>query len=220
MRRTFAKIAAAALALTVSCTVATPASADQAGAAAAPTAAQLKAAVAKCTSQLSSGKYAHDAGGPAKVPVCKTKGAVHWRADLDIDCDGKYRKECKDDPYRQGETAFGGALDPVALPFVVVPGISSRWSYAKSGIGGGTVAAVIYKDKVAYAVVGDVGPTAIIGEGSYALAKALGINPHPNKGGTDGPVDYVLFPGVTAKKINDQASARSLGAAAAAKLVG
>ncbi|WP_269459598.1 hypothetical protein [Allokutzneria albata] len=34
-----------------------------------------------------------------------------------------------------------------------------------ANITGGTVAAVVYKENVAYAAVGDVGPTSAIGEG-------------------------------------------------------
>ncbi|MFB9908248.1 glycoside hydrolase family 75 protein [Allokutzneria oryzae] len=228
MQRTLTKIAVTALALTASFTLTTTqASADQADVAAGPTAAQLKAAVSKCTKQISKGKYAHDAGGSRTASVCKTKGAVHWQADFDVDCDGQKTAKCNKstDPSWQNATAWpqsnGKPLNAEKLPFVVVPGISSTWNYKNAGIGGGTVAAVVYKGKVAYAVVGDVGPAGIIGEGSYALAKALGINPNPKTGGVGGAVvDYILFPGVKASKIEDQASAKSLGAKSATKLVG
>ncbi|MFB9908247.1 glycoside hydrolase family 75 protein [Allokutzneria oryzae] len=228
MNKTLTKLVVAVVALTASCAFAgAQASANPTELAAGPTAAQLKAAVANCTSQVSNGKYAHDAGGSSTVPVCKTKGAVHWRADMDIDCDGQQSTKCnkQTDPYFQPETAWqqsnGKHLNAATLPFVVVPGISSKWSWKAAGITGGTVAAVVYKDKVAYAVVGDIGPTAIIGEGSYRLAEVLGINPNPKTGGVGGAVvDYILFPGVKASKIEDQASAQSLGATAATKLVG
>ncbi|WP_344881756.1 glycoside hydrolase family 75 protein [Allokutzneria multivorans] len=220
MNATLRKVVVTAFAFALT---ATPASADQAG----PTAAQVKAAVAKCTKQLSSGKYAHDAGGSRTSAVCKTKGAVHWKADFDVDCDGQKTPKCNKstDPWWQNQTAFtqsnGKPLNAEKLPFVVVPGISSTWSYKGAGIGGGTVAAVTYKDKLVYAVVGDVGPTGAIGEGSYALAKALGINPNPKTGGASGAVvDYVLFPGVKVGKVEDAAAAKTLGAKSAAKLVG
>jgi hypothetical protein len=45
------------------------------------------------------------------------------------------------------------------------------------------------------AIYADVGPSHEIGEGSIALAKALGINASPRGGGTDGDVLYVVFPG-------------------------
>ncbi|MCP3797787.1 glycoside hydrolase family 75 protein [Allokutzneria sp. A3M-2-11 16] len=228
MNKTLTRFAVAVLAVTAASAFTTAhAGAQPAELAAGPTAAQVKAAVAKCTKQLSSGKYAHDAGGSSTVPVCKTKDAVHWKADFDIDCDGQVTTKCnkQTDPYFQPETAWqqsnGKHLNSAALPFVVVPGISSRWSWKAAGITGGTVAAVVYKDKLVYAVVGDIGPTAIIGEGSYRLAELLGINPHPSTGGIGGSVvDFVLFPGVKASQIENQTSAQTLGAAAATKLVG
>ncbi|SDM91410.1 glycoside hydrolase family 75 protein [Allokutzneria albata] len=228
MKKTVRTVAVTAFALAATLTLtATQAGADQPDLAAGPTAAQLKAAVATCGSQISHGKYAHDAGGTGKTAVCKTKGAVHWKADFDVDCDGQKTPKCNKstDPSWQNATAWpqsnGKPLNAEKLPFVVVPGISSKWNYKNSGIGGGTVAAVVYKDKVAYAVVGDVGPKAIIGEGSYALAKALGINPDPKTGGIGGSVvDYILFPGVKVGKIEDQGAAKTLGAKSATKLVG
>lgn len=46
-----------------------------------------------------------------------------------------------------------------------------------------------------YAVYADVGPANKIGEGSIALAKALGINSDPKSGGVGSGVAYVVFPG-------------------------
>ncbi|GAA4026269.1 hypothetical protein GCM10022247_58860 [Allokutzneria multivorans] len=227
MNKSLTRFAVAVLAVTAASALTTTQAGAEPAALAGPTAAQVKAAVAKCTTQVSSGKYAQDAGGSSTIPVCKTNGAVHWKADFDIDCDGQVTTKCnkQTDPYFQPETAWqqsnGKHLNSAALPFVVVPGISSKWSWKAAGITGGTVAAVVYKDKLVYAVVGDIGPTAIIGEGSYRLAELLGINPHPSTGGIGGAVvDYVLFPGVKASQIENQASAQSLGATAAAKLVG
>ncbi len=42
-------------------------------------------------------------------------------------------------------------------------------------------------------MVGDTGPDEIIGEASYATAKALGIDPDPETGGTDSGVTYIVF---------------------------
>ncbi|MFB9908245.1 peptidoglycan-binding protein [Allokutzneria oryzae] len=236
MRLTFAKLATAALVLAGSGALATPSASAQpdapdrastsAAAAAAPTAAQLKAAVAKCTKQISTGKFGHDAGGSRTVPVCATGNSVHWRADMDIVCDGQPTTKCNKntDPWFQPQTAWtqsnGKPLIADKLPFIVVPGISSTWSYKSANITGGTVAAVVHQDKVAYAVVGDVGPTSAIGEGSYRLAEQLGINPNPKTGGVSGAVvDYILFPGVKAQPIESNSSAVSRGTVAAADLV-
>lgn len=219
------KTAALGLTMMVVCGLAT---ANQASAvtAADPTAAELSAVVANCAQQVSAGKYAERSGGTRTVPVCATGGAVHWRSGMTIDCDGQRTEKCNasTDPSWQGQTAWsqpdGKPLNAEKLPYIVVPGISSTWSYARSGITGGTVAAVVYQGRVAYAVVGDVGPAGAIGEGSYALAKALGINPDPRSGGVSGRVvDYIVFPGIKAAPIHDAVDAATEGKRAATELV-
>jgi hypothetical protein len=77
----------------------------------------------------------------------------------------------------------------------VVPSASSTWNYSGFDIGCGSIVAIIYHNKVLYAVVGDTGPTGIIGEASYASAKTLGIDPDPATGGTDSGVTYLVFQG-------------------------
>jgi hypothetical protein len=47
---------------------------------------------------------------------------------------------------------------------------------------------------LAYAIFADLGPRDHIGEGSIALAEALGINADPRRGGAAGGVVYVVFP--------------------------
>ncbi|MEV6411486.1 peptidoglycan-binding protein [Kribbella sp. NPDC051718] len=198
----------------------------QAAELAGPTAQQLKDKTAGCETQLSNGKYAHDSGGSRTVAVCKTGGAVHWTADFDVDCDGQRTTQCNEntDPSFQPATSWnqsnGQPLNSAGLPFIVVPLSSSIWNYSTAGIAGGTVAAVVYQDKVAYAVVGDQGPTGIIGEGSYKLAQQLGINPNPSSGGVSGAVvTYILFPGVKSVPIESQTDALSKGQAAATSFV-
>jgi hypothetical protein len=94
---------------------------------------------------------------------------------------------------------------------VVVPSTSSIWKYTSYGIKGGGVVAVIYNNKVEYAVVGDTGPTQIIGEASYATAKALGIDPDPATGGADSGVTYILFKNSQVSPIESHSAAVSLG---------
>jgi len=48
--------------------------------------------------------------------------------------------------------------------------------------------------KRAYAIFADVGPSGKIGEGSIALAKALGINANPRRGGVASGISYLVFP--------------------------
>ncbi len=89
---------------------------------------------------------------------------MFWKADMDIDCDGQVTGKCNGnaDPWFQDDTAFhqsdGKPLRAESLPYVVVPSTSSIWKYTSYGIKGGGVVAVIYNNKVEYAVVGDTGP--------------------------------------------------------------
>ncbi|MFJ4520899.1 glycoside hydrolase family 75 protein [Streptomyces sp. NPDC088810] len=179
-------------------------------------AADLLAKVTSC-SQISNGKYKTDDETSATVPVCGKNGAVFWKADMDIDCDGQRTTNCNEnrDPWYQDDTAFhqsdGKPLKAETLPYVVVPSTSSIWNYSSAGIKGGGVVAVIYNNKVEYAVVGDTGPTKIIGEASYATAKALGIDPDPATGGTDSGVTYILFKNSQVSPIESHSAAVSLG---------
>ncbi|MBK3531948.1 glycoside hydrolase family 75 protein [Streptomyces sp. MBT67] len=190
------------------------------------TAAELLAEVRAC-SRISKGRYRTDSGSAkATVPVCGTRDAVFWKADMDIDCDGRKTRACnrKTDPYFLPETAFqssrGEPLDSAALPHVVVPGPSKVWDYRKAGLTGGSVVAVVYRDWVRYGVIGDTGPTGIIGEASYAMAKTLGIDPDPSTGGAESGVTYIAFKNSRISPIESRARAQSRGAALAREFVG
>src|SRR6266498_2285079 len=175
--------------------VATPA---RAAAVTPPTAQELLAKLTSCT-QISNGKYRTDEETGRTIPVCDKNGAVYWKADMDIDCDGQRTTQCNEDTdcCFQDDTAFhqsdGKPLNAAVLPYVVVPSPSSTWDYRNFNIGGASVVAIIFHDQVLYTVVGDTGPTDIIGEASYASAVALGINPDPRNGGTDEEVVYLVF---------------------------
>ncbi|MFD8812490.1 glycoside hydrolase family 75 protein, partial [Streptomyces sp. NPDC059627] len=172
------------------------------------TATDLLARVRDCA-QVSRGRYRSDAGTAATVPVCGNRQVVYWKADLDIDCDGQVTAHCNHhaDPAFSAATAYqqsnGRQLNAEKLPYVVVPGPSGRWNHRRSGIRGGAVAAVIYKDRVQFAVVGDTGPCDIIGEASYATAKALGVNPDPQVGGVPSGVTYIVFKDSAVQPIED-----------------
>lgn len=192
-----------------------------------PTAAELLAAVADC-SMVVGGPYMDGPGQPNDVNICGFMGAVAWTSDLDVDCDGKQTAQCnvQTDPNFMNQTAAndsqGNPLDAAALPYVVLPGVSTRWDYRASGLGMRSVIAVIYADQVVYGAAGDVGPTAYIGEASYAMAAALGIDPNPRTGGTSGPVTYIAFTGMESRvtPIEDHAAATALGIARAKLLLG
>ncbi|KUO05887.1 glycoside hydrolase family 75 protein [Streptomyces caeruleatus] len=179
-------------------------------------AADLLAKTASCE-PVSNGLYRTDATSAATVPVCGAHGAVFWKADMDIDCDGRRTARCNEvtDPWFQPDTAFhqsdGEPLRSDSLPFVVVPSASGLWDYSAAGIQGGSVAAVIHDDRLLYAVVGDTGPGRIIGEASYAAAEALGIDPDPATGGTASDVTYILFKGSRVAPVESHEAAVTLG---------
>lgn len=188
-------------------------------------AADLLAAVRDCR-PVSDGQYRSDDENDADISVCGGHGVVHFKADLDVDCDGRPGRRCnaRTDPMFADTTAYqqsdGRELSAEELPYVVVPGDSDIWKPSRSGIHAGTVAALIHRGRVVYATVGDIGPTDLIGEASYAAARALGVSPDPIGGGVPAKdVTYILFPGETAKPIESGASATERGRAAARKLI-
>ncbi|WP_405801276.1 glycoside hydrolase family 75 protein [Streptomyces sp. NBC_01506] len=188
------------------------------------TAAALRAKVQGC-SRVSKGLYRTDQGKPADIPVCGKKGAVYWKADLDIDCDGQVTARCnkRTDPYFHGDTAFhqsdGKPLNAERLPYIVVPAPSGTWDYTASGIRGAGVVAVVHQDRVEYAVVGDTGPAGLIGEASYAAARSLGIDPDPARGGVGSGVTYILFKNSKVTPIESRQSAVKLGSELARKFL-
>lgn len=127
--------------------------------------------------------------------------AVFFVGDMDIDCDGSGGNP-DHDPYFQADTSLhyhGKALNAYEVPYVVVPPVVAQRT---KGIVLGARALVTHLEtgKQAVAVVGDIGPSNKVGEGSPALAKLLGLDPNPNHGGTERPViAYEIFPGVAAE---------------------
>jgi hypothetical protein len=190
-----------------------------------PTAAELLAKLTACN--MIGGNYATDSGGAQTIPVCGLPSAVFWKADLDIDCDGKPSTECNltTDPAFSDQTAavdsHGDPLDAAALPYVVVPLPSTRFDYRNHALMLGSVIAVIYQNRVEYGVFGDLGPTSIIGEASYRMADLLGINPDPSTGGVGSGVAYIAFTGSSAvvSVMEDHDEAVQIGIAKARALL-
>ncbi|KFU80752.1 chitosanase of glycosyl hydrolase group 75 [Amycolatopsis lurida] len=201
-----------------------PAATAAASPEAAPTAQQLLAKTTSCK-QVSNGKYKTDEETGRTIAVCDAGSAVFWKADMDVDCDGQPTARCNKntDPWFQDGTAYprsdGKALIADQTPYVVVPSISSTWNFEKAGLKGAGSCAVIYNDKVLYTVIGDTGPKDIIGEASYAAAKALGINPDPKNGGVDSGVTYICFKNSKVSPIEDNGKSASVGQGLAAKFV-
>lgn len=227
-RLTFSTFAAAALAVAASLTLGAPTSSAAPAhtrPAAGPTASQLLAKAANCT-PASNGKYATDDGEPSTVEICKNGSAYTWTSDMDIDCDGITTSHCNNstDPWYQDETSFqtstGQYFTSDVTHYYVIPLPSSRFSYENAGISPGSVAAVVYNGQVAYATFADEGPDNIIGEGSYSLATALGIDPDPDTGGTDGPVTFIVFPGQVADPVENNSAIDATGSSAASSWLG
>jgi hypothetical protein len=189
-------------------------------AASGPSAAALLAKVKTCT-VVSKGKYATDDGESSTVNICKQGSAFFWKADMDIDCDGVSTANCNEDtdPWYQDETSFetskGKPFQADSTHYFVIPLPSSRFSYSSNGIKPGSVAAIIYNNKVVYAVFADEGPSNIIGEASYATAKALGIDSNPETGGVDSGVTYIVFPGKVPSPVESNSATDSKGISAA-----
>jgi hypothetical protein len=187
-------------------------------------AADLLAKVRGCA-VVSNGGYRSDDGTRADIPVCGAPDAVYWKADMDIDCDGRPGPLCngRTDPLFSETTAFqqsgGRYLSAETLPYIVVPASGGIWNFRDHGIGPGSVAAVIYGDRVQYAVVGDTGPEDIIGEASYATAAALGIRPDPRGGGTPSGVTYLVFKNSRVSPIEDHDAAVAAGERLARRFV-
>jgi hypothetical protein len=196
---------------------------DQAGAADATVenvAARLSDIATRCTKLV--GHSYNIQGGTATV--CAVDGALVWIADLEIDCDGRAtpgKCDLAHDSSYTNETAYhestNQAYAAAETPYIVIPGDLSY-----PGLKGNAVAAVIYKGKLTYAVVGDIGPKDVIGAASYACAAALDMNPSPATGGVAGKVvTYVTFLGDTAvpRKPEDASEVKRMGEALAGKLI-
>jgi hypothetical protein len=184
--------------------------------AAGPSASQLLSKTNTCT-QISAGRFLTDFGRRAAIPVCGTNGAVYWKADMDIDCDGRRDVVCNENtdaafhPATAFTTSVGAYPYASKTPYVVVPMRTNRWDYEEYNVRPLGIAAVIFNGKVKYAPVMDIGPPTIIGEGSYALASSLGINPNPTYGGVGTGVTYIVFTGTRAVKPEDNTAVTRLG---------
>lgn len=191
------------------------------------TMALLKTKTSSCNPLAGVQQFSQNGGSTADIPMCQLDGAIFWKADFDIDCDGGTSENCHADPYYQASTSGvdskGKYLNASTLPYVVLPLDSDTFKSAKHGLSLGSVVAVIYKDVMAYAVIGDRGPRAAIGEGSEYLAEILGMDTNSRWGGVEGKaVTYIAFTGADGKSspLEDHDAARAVGRRQANRLVG
>jgi hypothetical protein len=183
------------------------------------TADEIRTALGACTRLAGTSDYATDEGEPDTITICDGPGAtIFWNSDLDVDCDGGQSALCMSDPAYMPETsattAGGDPIDASTVPFVVIPLPSSRFTYGDHAIDLGQLAVVLYEDRWMVGVFADEGPNGIIGEASFAMADALGIDPDPSTGGADSGATFVIFTGAGSRvsPIEDH------GAAAAAAM--
>jgi hypothetical protein len=87
-------------------------------------------------------------------------------------------------------------IDARTVPYIALPPDFAR----TFGIHLGDLAVVLNQEngRTAYAIFADVGPEGRIGEGSIALAKALGIPANPRHDGVEDGITYLIFSGSAA----------------------
>ena len=144
-----------------------------------------------------SNQFRMDGGRPKNVSMYTLTNATFWTADMDIDSDGRETPLCnkKRDPWFQNQLSCGTDIAADETPYFVIP-IGKPADYQKRGIEIGQVGAVIYSNRVAYAVfLDECGDRTLIGEASVATANLLGVDSDPKTGGTDKPVTYLVFIG-------------------------
>ena len=145
-------------------------------------------------------------------------GTVYYDAKMAICADGSPRAKEIDRPYGQTMTAFpfppsgsGLFFDAEKVPYVVLPGRSKDGTldFADAfGIGKYDLAVVIYRDKIAPAFYGEVGPTFRLGEASINLHENLPVpfpwtSPRKDRilnSSVPGDVIYCLFPGSAVRR--------------------
>jgi hypothetical protein len=127
-------------------------------------------------------------------------GELVYQSELQLDTDGWPDGKGQGDSSWQPDTTLrygnGGFINANAVPYFVLPG---GW-YGQFGIKVGDVGAIVYKDKLAFAVFADVGPKTKLGEASLQLFRQLGeerLRPNGRviNSGMGGGVTTIVFPG-------------------------
>ncbi len=143
---------------------------------------------------------------------------MFWKADLDIDCDGRPGPRCnrRTDPYFAAATAYsqsdGRPLDAERLPYIVVPAPSAIWDHRDHG-----VRRRFGRGRRATATGCSTRSSATPARGTSSArrptptAKALGIRPDPHGGGAASGVTYIVFKDTRVPPIEDHAAAVTEG---------
>src|SRR5215472_9787328 len=103
-------------------------------------------------------------------------------------------------------------IDATKIPYIALPSDFAK----RFDINLGDLAVVVNRanGRSAYAIFADVGPRGRIGEGSIALARALGIPANPRHDSAPDGVTYLIFPG-SAPDSKSDISARTVKSSAA-----
>lgn len=83
-------------------------------------------------------------------------------------------------------------VDASVIPYLSIPPELERWQSARL-LRMGDVAVVTYRGLSSPAILADVGGHGKLGEGSIALARALGLDPSPRDGGIGSGVSVVVW---------------------------
>ncbi len=203
---------------------------DQRSAVTGELAADLLELTSDCERLSGTQLFRTDAGRARTIEICKLEGAIWWRADADIDCDGGRSEPCTSDPWYQASTSSkdstGQFIDSAAVPHFVVPMSGSGFTPSDHGIRTswsaiGSAGAILYDGQLLFAPYADAGPRHVVGELSAAAADELGIPNHPVSGGVADGVTYIVFTGDDAyvSPIESRAAAESIGEELAQRLL-
>jgi hypothetical protein len=132
--------------------------------------------------------------------VEKGREIVQFQAKMAVCCDGM-KHNTYSDPCWNPETAYynnGKFLNPNKVRYVVVPPLIIQ-SVDAIVLGSECDVFNTQNKTRTDAICGEVGPKDKLGEGSCALAQAVGLNPNPNHGGTEGHIIlYTIYVGEAA----------------------
>jgi hypothetical protein len=103
-------------------------------------------------------------------------------------------------------------VDSEHIPYIVLP--PALLGNDKARLGDFAVVILKKTGKSAFAIVADIGPKKKLGEGSIALAAALGVQKNPKTGGPVVDLIYVVFPGSGNRKPRTLEEINSKGQAA------
>lgn len=140
-------------------------------------------------------------------------GTIFFDAKMAIDADGSEMAKTNPGMTDQADTSYRyplpgkPSLDSDRVPYVVIPASDFENTL---GIELGDIAAVVFRQRVTFAIVGDHGPKCKIGEGSIKLHKTLrhdvckkrnnrGVCTSVGSTGIGSDVLYFIFPGSKAK---------------------